>query len=380
VIYESPALSDADRAVLNEIERLREQLRFVLVRPRRWYGTLRRVTVARAIQGSNSIEGYHASVEDVAAIVEGEGASDVASETRHAIEGYRDALTYVLQLASRSPGLDVAHVQALHFMMMKHDHGKNPGDWRPGAIWIENAAGDVVYEAPDREILEGLVGELLEWLKQDRSPVFVRAAMAHLNLTLIHPFSDGNGRMARCLQTYVLAAGGLDSPVFASVEEYLGDHTSRYYEVLAEVAQGRWSPERSTRAWLQFSLTAHYQQAQALLRRVAETEALWDRCEQLARNHALPPRCVAPLCDAARGWRLSRSLYVKTVRSALGEEVKDQVATRDLRALVDEGLFDAVGEKRGRRYEASAALREVLREIRAEQAPLTAVDPYTLVR
>ncbi len=43
-----------------------------------------------------------------------------------------------------------------------------------------------------------------------------------LNLVLIHPFRDGNGRMARCLQTLVLAREGMVSPIFASIEEYLG--------------------------------------------------------------------------------------------------------------------------------------------------------------
>jgi Fic family protein len=49
--------------------------------------------------------------------------------------------------------------------------------------------------------------------------------MAHLNLVMIHPFRDGNGRMARCLQSVVLAREGVLSPVFMSVEEYLGRNT-----------------------------------------------------------------------------------------------------------------------------------------------------------
>jgi len=62
--------------------------------------------------------------------------------------------------------------------------------------------------------------------------------MAHLNLTMIHPFSDGNGRMARCLQSLVLARGGKLSPEFLSIEEYLGRNTPSYYQVLSAVAQG----------------------------------------------------------------------------------------------------------------------------------------------
>ena len=68
----------------------------------------------------------------------------------------------------------------------------------------------------------------------------VRAAMAHLNLVMIHPFRDGNGRMARCLQTYVLACEQIVSPVFSSIEEYLGRNTPAYYNILDEVGGGSW--------------------------------------------------------------------------------------------------------------------------------------------
>ena len=45
------------------------------------------------------------------------------------------------------------------------------------------------------------------------------------NLVMIHPFRDGNGRMARCLRTLVLARAGILAPVFSSVEEYLRRNT-----------------------------------------------------------------------------------------------------------------------------------------------------------
>jgi Fic family protein len=380
MIYGTPPLRDEDLAVIEAIDDLARQLRYYLVRPRRWFGTLRRATVARAVQGSNTIEGYHASIEDVAAVLEGEEPLDADIETRHAIAGYRDAMTYVLQLASDPPPLDPSLVKGLHFMMMKYDLTKHPGQWRPGSVWIEDEQGQVVYEAPEREALDGLVAEAFAQANEDAAPAMVRAAMVHLNLTLIHPFSDGNGRMARCLQTYVLASNGAVSPEFSSIEEYLGRNTQAYYEVLTEVAQGRWSPERDARPWLRFCLTAHYRQAQTVLRRVSETEALWDQCEQLVAARRLHSRCVSALCDAARGWRLRRSLYMKVVRSATGEEINDATATRDLRALVDAGLLQPVGEKRARTYEPTPDLRAVWQEIRRLRPPRHDEDPYDLTQ
>ena len=55
-------------------------------------------------------------------------------------------------------------------------------------------------------MISSLVEELVEQLSaNNETPAIVRGAMAHLNLVMIHPFRDGNGRMARCLQTLTLA-------------------------------------------------------------------------------------------------------------------------------------------------------------------------------
>ena len=380
VIYSTPPLTVADDVVLADIETLREELRFYLHTPRRWYGTLRRATFARAVQGSNSIEGYNASVEDVAAVIEDEEPLDADTETRQAISGYRDAMTYVIQLAPTSPTIDASLLRSLHFMMMKYDLSKNPGQWRPGAVWVQNEHGDSVYEAPDRSDLEPLIDELLADINDYNAPPMVAAAMAHLNLTLLHPFSDGNGRMARCLQSFVLARDGVLSPEFASIEEYLGRNTNAYYDALTTVAQGKGSPQRDTRPWIEFCLTAHYRQASTLLRRIQEAEALWDRCEQAASRHGLPDRVVGAMCDAARGWRLRRSLYVKITRSASGDKISDAMAPRDLAAMASAGLLEPVGQKRGRYYEPTAELRSVWAEIRTSRTAKPIADPYEHVR
>lgn len=376
MIFDTPTLTEADVAVLGAIDDLRTELRFYLHEPRRWFGTLRRATFARAVQGSNSIEGYHASVEDVAAMIEGEEPLEASEETRQAIAGYRDAMTYVLQLAGQRFVVDESLVKSLHFMMMKYDLGKRPGQWRPGGIWVEDQEGRAVYAAPDAEQVEPLMAELLADVNGVEGVAMVRGAMAHLNLTMIHPFSDGNGRMARCLQSLVLAGDGIISPEFSSIEEYLGRNTAAYYEVLGDIGQGRWQPDRSARPWVRFCLTAHLRQAGTLMRRVRETEALWDRCEQLAHRHALPDRSVGALCDAARGWRLRRSLYIKVVRSSSGETITDATATRDLRAIVAAGLLDPQGERRGRQYTPTPELRTVWNALRRQRPPRGDDDPY----
>ncbi len=253
MIYQAPDLTKADQQVLQATSELRRALRFSLHQPRRWYGTLRRAAFARAVQGSNSIEGYHAGDEDVAAVIEEEEPLETNEETRQAIAGYRDAMTYVMQLAKADHRIDRSTLLGLHFMIMKYQLDKNPGRWRPGAVWIEDRDGHVVYTAPGREMVEALVDKTLENIHHAVGPVMVTAAMAHLNLVMIHPWSDGNGRMARCLQTLVLASEGILDPVFCSIEEYLGRNTPSYYQALGAVHDGEWAPERGTRSWIEFS-------------------------------------------------------------------------------------------------------------------------------
>ena len=179
---------------------------------------------ARAVQGSNSIEGYNASLDDVAAAVEGEPTLDANLETQLALAGYRDAMTYVLQVAEdEDAAIDEGVIKALHFMMLKHDLSKSPGRWRPGYIGVRNdTTGQIVYEGPDADSVGELIDSMLDMLRQDDAPTLVRAAIAHLNLVMIHPFRDGNGRMARCLQALVIARDRINAPVFSSVKECSG--------------------------------------------------------------------------------------------------------------------------------------------------------------
>ncbi len=365
MIYQIPVPSEADERALARIEELRRGLRHRLHTPRRWHGTLRRVVQAAAVQGSNSIEGYTTSVENAAAIIDGESPDGPDEETRLAIVGYQEAMTYALRVASTGSALNETLLKALHYMMLKHNLYKNPGEWRPGAVWVEDAEDNLVYEAPDRGAVEGLMAEMIEQAAVGDAPPLVTAAMAHLNLTLVHPFSDGNGRMARCVQSFVLAADGESHPWFASIEEHLGHNTTAYYDVLSNVAQGSWSPERSARPWVSFVLEAHEQQVQRHLRRIQATEALWEACERLAEQHRLPNRMVGPMCDAARGWKLHRSLYSKVVTWTTGDHISGAMATRDLSALVDAGLLHPKGEKRGRTYEPTPALTLIWQEVMA---------------
>jgi Fic family protein len=351
-IFQPPKLRQQELDAVQALDELRTQLRYAVSEPRRWLGGLRRLIFAKAVQGSNSIEGYNASLDDVLAAVEDEEPLDAATETKLALQGYRDAMTYVLQLKDEEDlAIDTTLLRSLHYMMMKYDLGKRPGRWRGGGIWVQREPENVVvYEAPDVQLVPDLMSGLADSLNGEAGPVVVRAAMAHLNLVMIHPFSDGNGRMGRCLQTLVLTHDRILAPVFCSIEEYLGANTQHYYDVLADVGRGSWHPRNDARPWVRFCLNAHYQQARTTQWRIRAAEELWERCEALAYKRGLPPRVTGPLCDAAQGLRLRNAIYRDAVEASEGYEVTDQTASNDLRKLVKADLLVAVGETRGRVY------------------------------
>lgn len=376
MLFTAPPLDAHETEVLAEVDALRERLRWQLHEPRRWYGSLRRVSMARAIQGSNSIEGYDASLDDAAAVDLGEEPLDADEETRLALKGYRDAMTYVLQMALE-PDFTYSDqlIKSLHFMMTSYDLKVRPGLWRAGSIFVFNEEEDrVVYEGADVELVPGLMRELVEQLNDgdDGMPAMIRAAMAHLNLVMIHPFRDGNGRMARCLQTLVLSRENILMPVFCSIEEYLGRNTQVYYDMLAQVGRGRWNPGNDTRPWVRFTLTAHLRQARTMVQRIKDSELLWGDLETFARQAGLHERTIPALFDAAIGFRVRNSTY----RAIHEDEITEATASRDLRHMVEAGALAPKGERRGRYYIGTKRLIDMRQRVVSMRDPKDDRDPF----
>lgn len=372
LIYDIPELGPGEEAALVKINDLRDELRYYVAEPRRWLGSVRRILGARAIQGSNSIEGYDVSVEDAVAAVEGEEPTEASQENWLAVSGYRRAMTYVLQLAKDEHfEYAAALLRSLHFMMTEYSLEASPGLWRPGPIWIRNdATGKIVYEGPDPHMVPGLIEELVEQLRTScDAPPMVRGAMAHLNLVLIHPWRDGNGRMSRCLQTLILARDQILAPEWSSIEEYLGRNTEGYYEILGEIGQGKLNPTNDPMPWVRYCLTAHYIQARSVLRRIEESERMWGEVEPLVAANKLPWRAMLALFDAAVGLRIRNSSYRAALADA-DEPISNQVATTDLRAMVEVGLLRQQGKKRGTYYEAGPPLLSIRKKVRADRPSL----------
>lgn len=316
---------------------------------------LRRAVRASAIESSTSIEGFSVEPREAIALTSGVAPDAGEDESRLAVVCYARAMDHVASMA-RDPAFRWSErvILDLHFDACHFQRDKSPGLWRIGPIAVTGADGEIEYRGPDAGEVPALMAEIVAWFgdAQDMHPV-VRAAMAHLNVTSVHPFRDGNGRVARIVQSLVLALDGLLSPEFSSVEEYLARNTPAYYAALRDTQGGSYQPDRDASQWVGFCVEAHIAQAKRRLDQIDEAAARWERLEREVESRGWPDRFTIAL---------ARSLVDSLDRAGYGAEAEVSTATvtADLRRLLDSGLVEQQGRGPGTRYWASEQLRELL--------------------
>lgn len=361
MIVKTPKLDAAELRALDLIWQQHAHLMPTLNQPARWQGTLRRQALAQAVRSSNSIEGFEANLSQVNEVLLGGALGEVEQTTEQALQGYRQAMTFVLQIARDQPlAIDVNLLKSLHFMLQGYDLQMLPGRFRGGPIFVRDGnTNRVVHTGADWEKVPELMHELCHSLGHYGEQVgIVSGAMAHLNLALIHPFKDGNGRTARVLQSLVLAQSEPLSPLFLSIEEFLAANTKDYYSVLAEVGGGVWNPKVNAKPWIRFVLNAHYRQAEQVRVNAAQLNASWNEIAQLVENLGLNERVVSPLVHVETGNTLTNQIYRSLVQEA-GDSISTLTASRDLAELVESKLLIAVGDTRARTYVSGPALNQI---------------------
>ena len=134
-----------------------------------------------------------------------------------------------------------------------------------------------------------------------------------------------------------------------------------YREAMDYILQRRQKP------WIRFCLTGHYVQAQTLLHRMRELERLYAELSDLVIANGLPDRMALALIQAAFGTRVRNSSY------RVSADVSKNLASRDLKVLVDAGLLVPEGERRGRFYSAAPIVAEIRQKLRL---PKKVNDPF----
>jgi len=353
MIYATPPLNSEQEARLEELDALRRELSREAEGPLRWLGPLRRSVRASSIESSTSIEGYSVAPEEAIALVRDPGLADPHKESQLAVACYARAMDRVGVLA-----IDPAFhwvdriILDLHFDICYFQRDKNPGLWRTGPIGVTARDGSLEFQGPDANAVPGLMAEVVAWLEDGDldAHCVVRAAMAHLHVTSVHPFRDGNGRVSRVVQSLVLAREGMVAPEFTSIEEYLGEHTPAYYAALRAVQDGGYRPERDASSWVAFCIDAHIAQAHRRLAQIRDAAARWERLETLVEARDWPERLAIAL---------EQSLFGDTDRARYRDEadISMPTASADFRRLLDAGLVEQTGRGRSTRYRASELLR-----------------------
>ena len=355
-LYATPPKSPAILRRLEELDELRRYLAHDLgdsAQP--WTGALRRLAAAEATVGSTSIEGYGASLEDTVEILAGRHPAGASDETQRIIAAYAQAMDRVAVLADdRRFQWSAQTMLDLHFLVCHPQPQASPGRLRDGTVIVTRGLGRDPYRPPAAAEVPQLVNAVAKWLEVgdlSRHPV-VRAAMAHLHLVSIHPFRDGNGRLARIVQSLVLAKEGLLHPELVSIEPYLGRHTREYYTVLEEVQGPAFDPQRDVSAWVEFCIEAHVFEAMERRRWLEIAHARHDFCERLAREQGYPERLVIALDQALLGLPITNADHRREANIA------SPTATQDLQRLRHDGWLDQEGGGRSLRYVAGRKLQE----------------------
>jgi Fic family protein len=355
MIFTTPHIKPDLQQKLEELDSLRDRLGAEMRTRGRWLGSLRRQVRASSIGSSTSIEGFTVSPTEALALTSGRKIADQDDEDRQAVACYAQAMDHVGTMAVDPcfRWLDRV-ILDLHFDTCYFQRDKDPGLWRTGPIGVTGAEGSLEYRGPSGADVVRLMDEVVDWLAHEDPAVHivVKAAMAHLNVISVHPFRDGNGRISRIVQSLVLARGGVGSPEFFSIEDYLGSHTQEYYAALRETQGGSYQPDRDATDWVTFCLDAHLTQARQRLRQIERAAARWELLEDLATRHGWSDRMVIGLEQSLSGGT-DRSRYAEEA------EVSPATASADLRRLLDAGLIDQRGRARSISYVASEELRRL---------------------
>jgi hypothetical protein len=277
-----------------------------------WLGRTRRELKAEAVAASTSMEGVAVTVDEVRRILAGDRPRSVSVENAGLVECCRDAMDFVLRRAADPHFQWLSEfVLGMHYRVLAEDYSRGAGRFRTSQNRLVDAmARQPVYLPPPPEFVPDLVAELAEWAQAARDvPVPITAALIHVRMAGIHPFSDGNGRTARILSSLAMHRGGFKGAEFTSLEEWWGHHREEYYAAFACLGP-EWSPRTDVTPFIEAHVWARKCQVEALSLRLSTERHLWLVLEDLMRHNLRgAPRMANALYDVFLGREVTNRYY-----------------------------------------------------------------------
>lgn len=205
--------------------------------------------------------------------------------------------------------------------------GEEPMQVISGAMGKER----VHYEAPASADVPKEMSLFLDWINSEKGtdPV-LKAAIAHLWFVAIHPFDDGNGRLARTITDMMLArADGMPHRYYSMSGEILRIK-NQYYEVLEKTTVG----EVDITLWLEWflqTLKSAMQRSEGIVRRVLKKSMFWQEHRDVAMNER-QVKIVNKLWDGFDG-KLTTAKWAKICKTS------QPTALRDINDLIEKGIL-----------------------------------------
>ncbi len=217
-------------------------------------------------------------------------------------------------------------------------HKITVGGWRDNAKddpmqVVSGAMGKerVHYEAPDADLLPREMNAFLDWFNKTSSidPV-LKAGIAHLWFVTVHPFDDGNGRMARAIADLLLARSDQSRQRFYSMSSQIRKERTTYYEILEATQKGT----LDITDWLEWFLTCldrALSTSQEVLEGVMKKAKFWET-HSAAQFNPRQRLMLNKLLDHFDG-QLTTSKWAKMAKCS------HDTALRDIQDLVNQHVL-----------------------------------------
>jgi len=190
-----------------------------------------------AVHFSTKLEGNNLTYKQVTEILTDTRKDWEQERNLLEILNYSKVRAWLFKQAKSNHFLGDDIVLKAHKMLLSNIvEGRLKGHYRDSQNVIKDSkSGGIVYLPPEIHDVKPLMKGLLNWVKKSEvegiSP-YIIASIFHYRFVTIHPFLDGNGRLARLLTSYILISNNIVLPEYASLEKHHEQNRSSYYSEL----------------------------------------------------------------------------------------------------------------------------------------------------
>ena len=311
-----------------------------------WSSQINPEIMYNSIAGTAAIEGNAINEQDVRKIAEGKAPEAQYSQKHQTeIKNLINAYTLIdnISVAQQPFKLSEELVCELHRVITIDipDENNIPGAYRNGKVYVGDTAHGGIYTPP--KILEDitrLMQEFIEWINCEditNKPPFIRATLAHYHFALIHPFWDGNGRVARLIEALLLQSAGIKYAP-KSLSNYYYKHVDDYYIAFSKSIKEK----KEITSFLEFTLKGVINillQMKEVIIFFIKKLALRDYLHVLLNNEKRISKrqhdLISLLLDKSNDTVSLNELSAKRPYSLLYRRVSSQTARRDLKKLLE---------------------------------------------